>query len=264
MILPHTDPTGRIVSLYGRRIDGADDHKHHHLPGRAKGALNAQACNGSEVWITEGPFDAVALMAAGIRNAVAVFGVQGIRWNWLKGARRIVLAFDTDEAGRRAILEHGRQALMRGAEVLAVMPDELGGAKDIAEAWAAGTLRLEGIAVSERNEPQTRLQALVAALPDEPPASLDPVMWADYRGQCNRFVLEHAEALAIGWTEAELFALPPSPGRPWNGGALWTFAADEITEVTNELMRATSRAGNSHTLQRCNIEAETLGPLPWE
>jgi hypothetical protein len=26
LVLPHTDPAGRIVSLYGRRIDGADDH----------------------------------------------------------------------------------------------------------------------------------------------------------------------------------------------------------------------------------------------
>ena len=88
-------------------------------------------------------------------------------------------------------------------------------------------------------------------------------MWADYLAQCNRFALQHAEALALGWTEAELFALPPNAGRPWNGGALWTLAADEITEVTDELMRATSSAGNVHTLQRCNIESETLGPLPW-
>jgi hypothetical protein len=88
------------------------------------------------------------------------------------------------------------------------------------------------------------------------------VTWADYRAQCNRFMLEHAEALSLGWTEVELFALP-DPGRPWNGGALWAFAGDDITEVTDEHMRAISRIGNVHSLQRCHIETETLGPLPW-
>ena len=88
------------------------------------------------------------------------------------------------------------------------------------------------------------------------------MIWADYRAQCNRFMLEHAEALSLGWTEVELFALP-DPGRPWNGGALWAFAGDDITEVTDEHMRAISRIGNVHSLQRCHIETETLGPLPW-
>lgn len=140
LILPHTDPQGRIVSLYGRRIDGVAEYKHHHIKDRAKGFLNAPAVNGAdEVWIAEGAFDALALIASGIPHAVAVFGIDGIRWGWLKGVRRIVLAFDCDEAGRRAIEKHARQALMRGVEVLAVMPEELGGAKDVAEAWAADT-----------------------------------------------------------------------------------------------------------------------------
>jgi hypothetical protein len=294
LILPHTDPQGRIVSLYGRRIDGGADHKHRHLADRARGAFNAPACNGAEVWLCEAAFDALALMAAGIPHAVAIFGVDGIRWNWLKGARRIVLAFDADKAGAKGIDEHSKQALMRGAEVLAVTPDELGGAKDIAEAWAAGTLNLGGpsglsstttsglstppstvdrstpldppTAVGRSSDdPVRRLQALVAALPDYPPAGLSPAKWADYRASCNRFVLERgAQALTLGWTEAELFALPPAPGRPWNGGGLWVSASEDVTDVTPEHIRSISRAGNVHTFNRCHIDPETLGPLPWE
>ena len=273
LILPHTNPAGRIVSLYGRRIDGADDHKHHHLPGRAKGALNAQACNGSEVWLCEGPFDALALMAAGIPHAVAVFGVAGIRWGWLSNARRIVLAFDADEAGRRETLEHAKQALMRGAEVLTVTPDELGGCKDIAEAWAAGALRLDGIPTlaskpaiaDDEADPAGRLMALVAALPDVPPGGLSPVTWADYRHQCRRFMAEHgSEALALGWAEAELFALPADARQPWISGALWTFAGYEaVTEVTAKHIKATSRGGASHSVQKCCIDPRSLGSLPW-
>lgn len=141
LILPHTDLEGRAVSLYGRRIDGGDDHKHHHLA-RPKGVLNGLALRSQEVWLTEGPFDALALMAAGIPHAVAVFGVTGIRWNWLRNCRRLVLAFDADEAGRKAIVREAEQALLRGVAVEYVTPEELGGAKDVAEAWAAGTLRL--------------------------------------------------------------------------------------------------------------------------
>ena len=36
LILPHTNPAGEVVSLYGRRLDGATDFKHYHLP-RPKG-----------------------------------------------------------------------------------------------------------------------------------------------------------------------------------------------------------------------------------
>jgi len=141
LILPHGDHEGRAVSLYGRRIDGGQDRPHHHLA-RPKGVLNGRALQATEVWLTEGPFDALALMAAGIPNAAAVFGVSGIPWGWLRNCRRLVLAFDADEAGRRAILEQAKQALLRGVSVAYVTPDEMGGAKDIAEAWAAGTLRL--------------------------------------------------------------------------------------------------------------------------
>lgn len=141
LILPHTDPEGRAVSLYGRRIDGGEDRRHHHLA-RPKGVMNGLALLSGEVWLTEGPFDALALIAAGIPNAVAVFGVGGIRWNWLRGCRRLVLAFDADETGRRAIHEQAQQALMRGVAVEYLTPAELGGAKDVAEAWAKRTLRL--------------------------------------------------------------------------------------------------------------------------
>lgn len=141
LILPHTDLDGRTVSLYGRRIDDGTERRHHHLS-RPKGVLNGPALRSSEIWLTEGAFDALALMAAGIPNAAAVFGVSGIRWEWLRACRRVVLAFDADDAGRRAITEQARQAALRGVSVSYVTPEELGGAKDIAEAWANGTLQL--------------------------------------------------------------------------------------------------------------------------
>ncbi len=33
------------------------------------------------LWVCEGAFDALALMAAGVARVVAIFGVQGWRWD---------------------------------------------------------------------------------------------------------------------------------------------------------------------------------------
>ena len=180
-------------------------------------------------------------MAAEIANAVAVFGVHCIRWNRLQGIRRLVLAFDVDEAGRRAIEAHAKQAAMRGVEVLAVTPEELSGLKDIAEAWAASKLTLTDMPEPRSRarpsgeaqpssplggeetspDPLVRLRGLVAALPDAPLEGLPSTQWMDYRAMAARFIPDYA-AQALGWTERDLFGLP-DPGRPWGGGAcgLW-------------------------------------------
>ena len=96
--------------------------------------------------------------------------------------------------------------------------------------------------------------------PISPPGGLSPVAWADYRGLCSRFLREQArKAQALGWTELELFALPPDARRPWEGGVLWLLAGDNLTEITADQIRVTSRAGTSHSLQR----PHNLGALPW-
>ena len=263
LVLPHTNPKGQIVSLYGRRIDGGAAHKHHHLGGRPKGFLNALATQFPEVWLTEGPFDALALMAAGIPCAAAVFGVDGIRWSWLTTVRRLVLAFDIDAAGHRATEAHGKQALMRDIKILRVTADELGGSNDISEAWAAGTLRLTPLdPLPARFEP---VKNSWSALPEAPPHGLPVGQWMSYRALCQRFSAEQlAVALAVGWTRQQLFALPPNPRQPWGGGVLWMFADREITYIGPDLIRAVASNGAVHSLQRCYLTPEQLGPVPLE
>ena len=264
LVLPHTDPSGAIVSLYGRRIDGGDDDKHHHLPGPT-GWLNAAAAKGREVWLTEGPFDALALMAAGVPHAAAIFGTNGVRWEWLRGVQRIVLAFDMDPAGDQARERHGREAHMRGLEVLELTPDELGGKKDIAEAWAAGVLQLSGITPAPANATTggelARLRALVAALPDAPPPGLPGATWMDYHRQALRFAETHlGAALEAGWTEAQLFGLP-HPQRPWEAGALWLLAPYEIQAVKNGHIHAATDRGAPQVARRDGVHPHGL---PWD
>lgn len=145
VVFPHSDPEGRIVNLYGRAV-GPDERvpkeiRHDHLPG-PKGIFNARALQNDAVFVCEGVFDALSLMAAGYPNAVAIFGVDGLRWPWFRGVRRLVFALDLDERGREAWRELAWNAVLRGKEVY-VLPEQVyAGAKDLNEAWVK-TGRLE-------------------------------------------------------------------------------------------------------------------------
>ena len=85
---PHQE--GHVVNLYGRAVGTASQvpkaKRHDHLPG-AKGYFNAAALqeDAGPLWVCEGAFDALALLGAGVPRVVAIFGVQGWRWEWAAG-----------------------------------------------------------------------------------------------------------------------------------------------------------------------------------
>lgn len=145
VVFPHTTPDGGVVNLYGRAVGTAEQvpkaKRHDHLPGE-KGYCNAAALQvgAGPLWVCEGAFDALALMAAGVPRVVAIFGVQGWRWDWAREVPALVLALDADTAGQQQWRQLARQATLRGKRV-AVLPSEAyGGHKDVNEAWVAGTL----------------------------------------------------------------------------------------------------------------------------
>jgi hypothetical protein len=80
VVFPHTMPDGRLVNLYGRAVGAAEEvpkaKRHDHLPG-VKGYFNAAAlpAGAGLLWVCEGTFDALALLAAGVPRVVAIFGV---------------------------------------------------------------------------------------------------------------------------------------------------------------------------------------------
>jgi Toprim domain-containing protein len=149
VVFPHTMPDGRLVNLYGRAVGTAEQVpkvlRHDHLPG-TKGYFNAVALHTGEspLWVCEGAFDALALLAAGVPRVVAIFGVQGWCWAWAREIRALVFALDADAAGQQQWQALARQAVLRGKQV-AVLPEAAyGGRKDVSEAWAAGVLGLGG------------------------------------------------------------------------------------------------------------------------
>jgi DNA primase len=145
VVFPHTTPEGHLVNLYGRAVGTAAQvpktTRHDHLPG-TKGYFNAAAlrAGAGPLWVCEGAFDALALLAAGVARVVALFGVQGWRWDWVRGVRALVLALDADAAGQQQWRALAREAALRGKEVTVLEPEAYGGYKDASAAWAAGVL----------------------------------------------------------------------------------------------------------------------------
>ena len=121
-----------LVNLYGRAVGTAAQvpkaKRHDHLPG-AKGYFNAAALHpgAGALWVCEGAFDALALLAAGIPRVVAIFGVQGWCWEWARDVRELVFALDADTAGQQQWQALARQAALRGKRVAVLPPHAYGG-----------------------------------------------------------------------------------------------------------------------------------------
>src|SRR5262245_50652630 len=148
VVFPHTMPDGRLVNLYGRAVGMVEQvpktKRHDHLPG-VKGYFNAVALQAGvgPLWVCEGAFDALALLAAGVSRVIAIFGVHGWRWDWVREVRELVFALDADAAGQQQWRQLARQAALRGKRVAVLPAAAYGGHKDVNEAWVAGTLAVD-------------------------------------------------------------------------------------------------------------------------
>jgi DNA primase len=105
VVVPIPDPlTGQWTNLYGRGMRAA---RHCYLPGPLRGVLNFQAARLSpEVVLTESILDALSFHQAGISIAIPIYGVNGFTPDHLdllkrEGVKRVILALDNDDAGRK-------------------------------------------------------------------------------------------------------------------------------------------------------------------
>jgi DNA primase catalytic core len=124
VVVPIFDDQERPVGLYGRDITGNSDAAHIYLAGEHRAVWNAAAAAAypDELIVTESILDALALWAAGKRNVIAAYGAGG--WTPHHDAlvervsvRKLVLAFDQDEAGERAARELAQALDRRGIRV---------------------------------------------------------------------------------------------------------------------------------------------------
>jgi Toprim-like len=168
--------------------------RHDHLPG-AKGYFNTAALQvgADPLWVCEGAFDVLALLAAGVSRVVAIFGVQGWRWDWVREVRELVFALDADAAGQQQWRQLARQAALRGKQGAVLPTAAYGGYKDVNEAWAAGVLAV-GVGPAA-----AAAAGEVLAVPQhlhEPWAEWVAIMVADGGLPC-----EEAERLAWEWLQ---------------------------------------------------------------
>ena len=125
LVVPIFDAAGHVVEVYGRKLlDNlrAGTPLHLYLPGPHRGVWNERALVGqAEVILTEALIDAMTVWCAGYRNVTAAYGVEGLTEDHLAafkrcGARRVLIAFDRDDAGERGAEKVAERLMAEGME----------------------------------------------------------------------------------------------------------------------------------------------------
>lgn len=122
---------GRVWQLYGRRTAdaklGRNDVRHLYLGVPLAGVWNASALEAhKEIIVCEALIDAMTFWCAGYRNVITAYGVNGFtedHWAALKrhGTRRVLIAYDRDDAGNAAAEKLGSELLESGIECFRVL-----------------------------------------------------------------------------------------------------------------------------------------------
>jgi hypothetical protein len=136
VVVPIPDPlSGQWTSLYGR---GLRTPRHCYLPGPLRGVLNFQAARtSSEVVLTESILDALSFHQAGIATAIPIYGTNGFTPDHLdclkrEGVKRVILALDNDEAGRKAATSLKQKLTAAGVAVrVACFPEGIKDANEL-------------------------------------------------------------------------------------------------------------------------------------
>ena len=123
LVIPVMDEGGQVQEVYGRKIlnnlrKGTPYHLY--LPGPHKGVWNIEGVRDSkEVILCEALIDALTFWCAGYRNVTAAYGVEGFTPDHLEaferyGTKRVLIAYDRDEAGDRAAAKLAQKLMDRG------------------------------------------------------------------------------------------------------------------------------------------------------
>ena len=129
LVVPVFSAEGHVVQAYGRKITpnlraGTPDHLYLQSP--LRGVWNREGLAGSpEVILCEALLDALSFWVAGFQNVTTAYGVNHVPpelWDDFKtfGTRRVLIAFDRDEAGDRAARALAPKLQAAGLEVFRI------------------------------------------------------------------------------------------------------------------------------------------------
>ncbi|MEJ1334505.1 MAG: CHC2 zinc finger domain-containing protein [Candidatus Sedimenticola sp. (ex Thyasira tokunagai)] len=131
LVIPIISPEGIITEVYGRKLLGAKLRKgtpqHLYLPGAHAGVFNEQALQVSdEIILCESLIDALTFWVAGYRNVTASYGTSGFTDDHLAafkqhGIKRVLIAYDRDEAGNNAAEQLAKKLIAEGIDCFRVL-----------------------------------------------------------------------------------------------------------------------------------------------
>ena len=123
LVVPVFDGQGHVTEVYGRKITpNVNPPWHLYLPGPHRGVWSERGLVGqTEVILTEALIDAMTFWCAGYRNVTAAYGVEGLTDDHLAafkrhGVRRVLIAFDRDDAGERGAEKAAERLMAEGIE----------------------------------------------------------------------------------------------------------------------------------------------------
>lgn len=126
LVVPVIDQNGIISEVYGRKILGNRLRKgtaqHLYLPGPHEGVWNIESFKASdEIILCEALIDAMTFWVQGFRNVTASYGTSGFTTSHLAAfkrheIKRVIIAYDRDEAGNQAAKELAKKLQSEGIE----------------------------------------------------------------------------------------------------------------------------------------------------
>jgi DNA primase len=126
LVVPILDEGGNVTEVYGRKTRNdlrPGTPLHLYLPGPHRGVWNLAGieAGGGEVILTEALIDAMTFWCAGYRNVTAAYGTNGLTEDHLAafrahGVKRVLIAFDRDEAGEKGAAEVAQRLTAEGLD----------------------------------------------------------------------------------------------------------------------------------------------------
>jgi DNA primase catalytic core len=129
LVIPILGQQGEVLGMYGRKIGAhipADVPKHLYLPGPRRGVWNEPAlAESKEIILCEALIDALSFWCAGFRNVTTSWGVNGFTEDHAAafkkhGTRRVLIAYDRDDAGEKAAETLAPELVALGLEVFRI------------------------------------------------------------------------------------------------------------------------------------------------
>ncbi|MBM3790271.1 MAG: toprim domain-containing protein [Acidobacteria bacterium] len=130
VVIPVIDLEGNVTEIYGRKITEGlrpGTPLHMFLPGPHKGVWNEEALVVSkEIILCEALIDALTFWCADFRNVTASYGVNGFTEDHMAafrrhGTRKVLIAYDRDEAGEKAAAALAEELLSMGIDCYRVL-----------------------------------------------------------------------------------------------------------------------------------------------